>query len=281
MTVRTNQEYLRTEQYKDASNLEARKELHQRFSTNTYPWHRWVFDHLDVPANARVLELGCGPAWLWVENEGRIPQTWEVTLSDFSEGMLAEAKRNVQGLNGSFSFRQLDAQNIPFDDASFDAVIANHMLYHVPDIPKALVEIRRVLKPGGRLYAATNGAGHLQELGTLQARLLGREPKRDYDISGSRRFGLQNGAALLEPFFPHVTLYRFEGDLEVTEAEPLVAYILSMNALRDLMDDVGATDMDETAFEEKVAAFREYLVGRLEAEGSIHIGKETGLFEAS
>ena len=281
MTVRTNQEYLRTEQYKDASNLEARKRLHQRFSTNTYPWHRWVFDHLELSVGARVLELGCGPAWLWVENADRIPQAWEVTLSDFSEGMLAEAKRNVQGLNGSFSFRQLDAQDVPFDDASFDAVIANHMLYHVPDIPKALAEIRRVLKPGGRLYAATNGPGHLQELGTLQARLLGRESGRDYDISGSRRFGLQNGAALLEPFFPHVTLHRFEGDLEVTEAEPLVAYILSMNALRDLMNDVGAAGMDETAFEEKVAAFREYLAGRHEAEGSIHIGKETGLFEAS
>ena len=281
MTVRTNQEYLRTEQYKDASNLEARKRLHQRFSTNTYPWHRWVFDHFELPVQARVLELGCGPAWLWVENADRIPQTWEVTLSDFSEGMLAEAKRNVQGLNGSFSFRQLDAQDVPFDDASFDAVIANHMLYHVPDIPKALAEIRRVLKPGGRLYTATNGAGHLQELGTLQARLLGRESGRDYDISGSRRFGLQNGAAHLEPFFPDVSLHRFEGDLEVTEAEPLVAYILSMNALRDLMDDLGATDVDETAFEEKVEALREYLRERLEAEGSIHIGKETGLFEAS
>ena len=276
MTVRTNQEYLRTEQYKDASNLEARMRLHQRFSTNSYPWHRWVFDHIDVPANAQVLELGCGPAKFWTENVGRIPQTWEVTLSDFSEGMLAEAKRNVQGLNGSFSFRQLDAQDIPFDSASFDAVIANHMLYHVPDIPKALAEVRRVLKPGGKLYAATNGPGHLKELKDLEAQFLAAELSHKFrEAIGSRSFSLQNGEALLEPSFSNITLHRFESDLEVTEIEPLVAYLLSINVSKVVKD------VDEAAFEEKVEALREYLAGRLEAEGSIHIGKETGLFEAS
>ena len=271
----TNQQYLQNEQYKDASNLEARMRLHQRFSTESYPWHRWVFDHIDVPANARVLELGCGPAKLWTENADRIPRTWEVTLSDFSEGMLAEAKRNVGDLDHTF-FRQFDAQDIPFDDATFHAVIANHMLYHVPDIPKALVEVRRVLKPGGRLYAATNGVGHLKELKSLEAQFLGSDLEHGFrEALGSRPFSLQNGAALLEPSFPNITLHRFESDLEVTEIEPLVAYLLSMNVSKVVKD------VDEAAFEEKVEALREYLAGRLEAEGSIHIGKETGLFEAS
>ena len=272
----TNQQYLQNEQYKDASNLEARMRLHRRFSTEFYPWHRWVFDHFDLPSHARVLELGCGPAKLWTENADRIPQTWEVTLSDFSEGMLTEAKRNVRDFNGSFSFRQLDAQDIPFDDDAFDAVVANHMLYHVPDIPKALAEVRRVLKPGGRLYAATNGVGHLKELKSLEAQFLGSDIEHGFrEALGSRPFSLQNGAALLESSFPNITLHRFESDLEVTEVEPLVAYILSINVSKVVRD------VDETAFEEKVAAFREYLAGRLEAEGSIHIGKETGLFEAS
>ncbi len=275
MSEWTNQQYLRTEQYKDASNLEARMRLHQRFSTESYPWHRWVFDHLDVPANARVLELGCGPAKLWTENADRVPQTWEVTLSDFSEGMLEEAKRNVQNLDRSFSFRQFDAQEIPFDAAVFHAVIANHMLYHVPDIPKALAEVRRVLKPGGTFYAATNGAEHLQELKSLEAQFLGSDIEHSFrEALGSRTFSLQNGAARLEPFFPHVTLHRFESDLDVTEVEPLVAYVLSMNVSKIVKD------VDEAAFEEKVAAFRAYLAGRLKAEGAIHIGKETGLFEA-
>ena len=275
MSEWTNQQYLRTEQYKDASNLEARMRLHQSFSTNPYPWHRWVFDQLDLKDNARVLELGCGPAKLWTENADRIPQTWEVTLSDFSEGMLGEAERNVSNLDHSFSFRQLDAQDIPFGDATFDAVVANHMLYHVPDILKALSEVRRVLEPGGTFYAATNGAGHLQELKSLEAQFLGDDIEHSFrEALGSRTFSLQNGAALLEPFFPNITLHRFESDLEVTEVEPLVAYVLSMNVSKVVRD------MDEAIFEEKVTVFREYLAGRLEAEGSIHTGKETGLFEA-
>lgn len=49
----------------------------------------------------------------------------------------------------------IDIQNIPYEDNSFDLVIANMMLYHVPDLPRALAEVGRVLKPEGKLYTAT------------------------------------------------------------------------------------------------------------------------------
>ena len=48
------------EQYKDAANLGARIALHARFSTAEVNWYRWVFDYLELPEAARVLELGCG-----------------------------------------------------------------------------------------------------------------------------------------------------------------------------------------------------------------------------
>jgi ubiquinone/menaquinone biosynthesis C-methylase UbiE len=57
-----------------------------------------------------------------------------------------------------------DAAWIPLADGSMDAVIANHMLYHVSDRRRALAEIHRLLRPGGRLYATTNGLGHMAEL---------------------------------------------------------------------------------------------------------------------
>ena len=53
------------EQYKDGSNLSARIRLHQRFSTNRYGQMRWMFDRIQLPENARVLELGCGTGLLW------------------------------------------------------------------------------------------------------------------------------------------------------------------------------------------------------------------------
>ncbi len=62
MSKFTDQQYLKTEQYRDASNLNARLEIHRRFSTNSYGWFAWVFDTLEtLPKQARVLELGCGP----------------------------------------------------------------------------------------------------------------------------------------------------------------------------------------------------------------------------
>jgi ubiquinone/menaquinone biosynthesis C-methylase UbiE len=154
-------------QYKDSSNLDARIQLHQRYSVNKYGWQLWVFDQLDLPYQCRLLELGCGPGNLWQENLSRIPANWEITLSDFSAGMLEDARRKLEK-RGLFQFKVIDAQSIPCENGYFDAVIANHMLYHVPDRPAALAEIRRVLKPNGHFYASTVGERHLIEIRDLK-----------------------------------------------------------------------------------------------------------------
>ena len=165
MSKFTDQEYLKTDQYKDSSNLDARVEIHKRFSTNPYGWFNWVFDTLlKIPANATILELGSGPAYLWKECSNRIPTGWDITLSDLSSGMVDAAWRNLVVTGRNFKFKEIDAQSIPFEDETFDAVIANFMLYHVPDRPQAIAEIKRVLKPGGHLIAATVGDHHLQEM---------------------------------------------------------------------------------------------------------------------
>jgi len=79
------------DQYRDASNLNARIALHRRFSTNKAGWTRWVFDQLALPQECAILELGCGPADLWQQNAGCIPEGWHITLSDFSPGMVEKA----------------------------------------------------------------------------------------------------------------------------------------------------------------------------------------------
>ena len=263
------------EQYQDASNLDARAALHRRFSLNEVNWNRWVFDYLrlpdrTLPDGARVLELGAGPARLWRENLDRLPQSWQVTLTDLSAGMIAEAQRYLKDVP-NFTFAVADAQTLPFDDATFDAVVANHMLYHVPDLPRALSEVRRVLKPGGWLFAATNGKDHLRELDELS---------QDLTADGVVYPGLQNnhvttfeletGVGYLEPYFSSVTLHRPPGDpdLLVTEAEPLIAYILS----------VTPTDLKTDA--KKMAALRKRVGQTLAETGEVRITRATGLFEA-
>jgi ubiquinone/menaquinone biosynthesis C-methylase UbiE len=259
-------EPLLKQQYRTDANLQARIALHQRFSTNSYPWQRWVFDHLHLPEQARVLELGCGPARLWLENQDRIPSGWEIVLSDFSAGMLAAARAKLRHLPHTIRYHQINAQAIPFAAASFDAVIANHMLYHVPDRPQALSGIRRVLKEGGWLLAATNGQRHMQELIELRQRLLPNVKR--YPLQFNRvAFTLENGAAQLAPYFVDITLDHYEDDLIVTESAPLVAYIQSM---------LSGYSLPPTFAD----ALADIIEKEIQREGAFYIHKATGLFVA-
>jgi len=260
----TNQTYLQKEQYRDASNLEARVQLHQRYSTNPYGWPRWVFDQLALPERCRILELGCGPGNLWLENVDRIADEWEITLSDLSLGMVREARDNLDGNRQIFRFRVTDAQEMPFADGSFDVVIANHMLYHVPRRDRALSEIRRVLRPGGRLYAATNGKDHMRELREWRGRFYPESIDRWRGVI--ENFGLETGKTQLERWFAEVRLARYEDALVVTEIEPVVAYVQSMIE----------KGVDEGAEE----AFKRLLAHELATSGTIRITKDVGLFKA-
>jgi len=264
MSKFTDQQYLKTDQYKDATNLNARVTIHERFSTNPYGWFNWIFDTLEkLPANAKILELGSGPAYVWRECSNRIPAGWNITLSDLSSGMLDAAWRNLVVTGRAFHFKEIDAQEIPFEDETFDAVIANFMLYHVPDRPKALKEIQRVLKPGGRLFAATVGRNHLQEMMEyLQQVHIGNVWE-----SYANPFTLENGLEQLQAVFATVTLSRYEDSLKVTEVEPIMAYIRS---------SMRSTELSE----EELVKVQANLEKELKEKGQIFIRKDSGLFEA-
>ncbi len=262
---RTNdQEYLKTDQYRDSSNLEARAAIHQRFSTNPYGWFRWVFDTLlTLPEDARILELGCGNGLLWKENANRIPAGWQITLSDLSSGMLDAAWRNLVVTGRAFQFKEIDAQSIPYADETFDALIANHMLYHIPDRPQAIAEMKRVLKPGGRLFATTVGGNHMKEMMDWYRQAhIGRTWE-----SMANPFILENGLEQLTPFFSEVRLSRYEDNLQVTELEPIMAYIRSGIRVAELS-------------EEELVNLKQHLEKELQEKGMIFIAKDSGLFEA-
>ena len=264
MSKFTDQNYLKTDQYKDASNLDARVVLHQRFSTNEYGWFKWIFDTLGkLPANAKILELGCGHGLLWKENANRIPPAWDIILSDLSSGMLDSAWRNLVVTGRNYKFKEIDAQEIPFEDETFDAVIANHMLYHVPNRPKAIGEIKRVLKTGGHFFATTVGEHHMQEI----TGWLGEVSTGYYVSKATVSFTLENGLEQLKSFFPQMTLSRYEDNLRVTELEPLIAYFRSMVSLSELQAD-------------KLEQIKQELSVNLEQQGEIFITKDSGMFEA-
>jgi SAM-dependent methyltransferase len=130
-----------------------------------------------------------------------------------------------------FAYLIHHAQALPYPSSTFDAVVANHMLYHVPDKPRALSEIRRVLVPGGRFCAATNGKDHMRELRELSRKV---KPEAERQIgSVTASFTLENGAHLLWPWFPRLTCVRQENALRVAEVGPVLAYLASTQAMSE------------------------------------------------
>ena len=256
----TDPEFLRADQYREADNLQARIELHTRFSTNAESWFPWLFERYRFPAQADILEIGCGPGDAWVRNLERVPAGWQLFLSDLSEGMVGKARQNLGQLPSRFCC--LDAGWIPFTADSFDAVIGNHMLYHMPDLARALSDICRVLVPDGLLVSATNGAGHLAELYDLLEDFDPQYDRGDHQLS----FTLESGAEILGRYFKKVERWDFPNDLQITEVEPLVAYTLSLWSI------------NSDYFQERIDQYRAYLQEIIDRKGMIKINKSVGVF---
>ena len=257
------------QEYESAFNLQTRIHLHDGFSINPHMWHHWLFDQLAIPEQSMILELGCGDGTLWQRNADRIPEGWNITLTDLSEGMLHDAKEGLRTCVPAdrFCFSPADARSIPFPDASFDAVLANHMLYHVSERHQALMEIRRVLKPGGMLFASTMGSRHMIEVKDFLSQV---NPNYDFGRQDfACEFGLENGAAqLVAAGFTDIRIRQYEDALRVTDAQPLIDYIRTTPGGRENLTDIRLSKLELLLNES------------IRKEGAIHITKEVGLFAA-
>ena len=258
-------DYLRQRQYRDPSNLNARIALHAKYSRADEPWYPWLASLTEWPAGGDVLEVGCGSGALWVNIAALLPHL-RLTLTDLSDGMVEAATRAVEPLDSIdlVGARTSDAQDLPFSDAAFDVVVANHMLYHVPEPTRAVAEFSRVLRPDGALLAATNGPRHLDVLADLSRQALGWSP---LDFSDGR-FGTSNGAVILGTAFASVEWQPHPSTMVCSDPYDVFAFIAS-------------TAAGQEASADERLALKEAIEDRFRAEGgAMTVTVETGCFVA-
>ena len=244
-------------QYASSKGLDTRINFHNVYSTNKMGFGPWLISNYEIEEGMKVLELGTGTGDMWKGQGGLIAKCDKLVLSDFSEGMLDTARKNI-GEYANVEYKQIDVQNIPFEDNSFDIVIANMMLYHVPDIDKAVREIRRVLKDDGVFYSATYGERNFNDIIAEWFGLIGE----NYDPN--HLFTLQNGGDILGKEFADIEVRRYEDSLRVTNIDDLADYLQSLKALHG----IGSMGRDEIL---KMLTLHE-------EDGVINLPKEYGTF---
>ena len=236
----TNMESSLKTQYQNAGNISARINLHAMYSVNKHGWFRWIYEEGNISEHKKILELGCGDGRLWVDNISNVAEAVhikKITVTDISEGMVNDARRNIEcaireasftlnsNISQKFEYGMADCQSIPYEDNTYDCIIANHVMFYCDNIDKAFGEIQRVLKPGGIFICATYGSHHMQEISKLVKEFDKRivlAADNLYD-----KFGLEGGEELLDGYFERISMRRYDDYLLVDKADPLVEYILS------------------------------------------------------
>jgi SAM-dependent methyltransferase len=259
---------LQEEAYADDSRLDVRYRTHQLYTVNPIDFGRWTLEQLPWRGDERVLDVGCGPGGLLCEM-ARQNSGWRGLAGlDLSAGMIAKAIASSEGLRISWFVG--DAQTLPLPDAGFDVVMARHMLYHVPDIDRALAEAARVLRPGGALLVMTNSAHTMPEYRHIVRMAVARFPSLAPRKRPESRFSLENAAALVQAHFDGVAIHTLPGTLRFPTAAPFVDYVASSRAL---LIPPGHCDVE---WQEVLAFVRAEVERVIAREGHFDVTKLTG-----
>lgn len=254
------------QQYIDSSNLDASVKLQDRFSSNRHGWYKWTFNNIKLNKKYKVLEIGCGNGALWSKNIDLLDKDINITLTDVCEDMVNNAKKNLSDYSDVFDFEIVDPNNIPFEDESFDLVIANHILFYMKDLDKVLKEIKRVLKVGGHFYSSTIDSNNMKELESLMKGFNSNIKISEEKISS--KFGMANGQEILSKHFSQTKRYLYEDKLVINDSKGILEYIYSIPGnIIELVDT-------------KKKDFEKYIDLNINKHGNIYITNNQVLFES-
>ena len=232
----------------------------------------WVLDQLLIPGSARVLDAGAGWGrftWPLIERFGLDPS--RVVALDVFPDVAEQARAAGEEHGHRIAPVVADIAALPFRDAAFDLVLANHVLYHVPALEDGVRELRRVLRPTGTLMATTNADDvpvavfdcHRDALRRLG---LPVEPERPSP------FSLSNGEGVLRTVFADVTLRVLEADFAYQTVGDFMATYERTGTFRLAVESLRLREST------LLAAVRESAAERLAVHGRLPSSFKMGVF---
>lgn len=267
----SNQPDLVRRYYETDENLKIRQETHEKYTIPKTDFARWALDTIQWNGDEVILDIGTGTGTYYSRLLAITPSA-DYYAMDLSHDMLKNHPSDTASLS--------DVMQLPYGDNMFDVVMANHMLYHVPDIDAALKEIKRVLKPNGKVLTTTNSIHTMPELQVLMRRAIvlltryGATQVRPPAFP-SDSFALENGTRILASHFFAVVRHDIPSQLVFTDIEPAITYLESMRELRQesLPDDV--------AWEDMMLIMRQQITQLIKHLGKLEINKVSGVLVAS
>lgn len=263
----TGRRFLTRSAYADDRHLRSRQAIFAYADAPADP--AWRTSFVDWDGTQLVADVGCGNGidLRQIVPDGRCRHAIGV---DLSAGML----RSLGGLldSGRLSPVQADAQHLPLADSSVDVAMAMHMLYHVPDIPAVVRELRRIVKPGGTVLASTNASSTLAEINELFYAAVSAHLGRSIDPMPTLSFTIETGAAALGREFPEVAVHRYDLPLSFPDAGPVVGYLAS------LREPTAANLGEPLDFDGALADIATHVDHVIRTEGRFRTTFRTGVF---
>lgn len=259
--------------YRNDSLIEKRRALY-KYTSPRFIIEEEVIKHLDIHSDetVNVLDIGCGSGKLLTAMSAITPKASFVGI-DISSKMFSLAKHDLQKKGLPVHFIAADAQYLPFSSEQFDKITAVHMLYHVPDIDKALSEMARVLAHDGTVVITANSIRSkptLKKLKELSAQAMGREEIPEPTL----RFNIENGVDMVKKYFRNVELQTYISKVVLSDAEPYIGYF-------DSTFDFWFPAPSSTEWQKSLETARDYMRKQIKEKGVFEEENIFGIITAS
>jgi SAM-dependent methyltransferase len=254
-------------QYSDADKYLTRVDTHRKYSEIAGSFSEWVLGELAAVPGSLLLDVGCGPG---IYHPALHERGVHVVGADLFSGMLATAGEG----RAARALVRATAEALPFANQTFDYVMANHMLYHVKDQRMALLEMRRVARPGARVLLTTNASDNMRRLRELHDAACLKAGLRSTSDDAPSRFTLED-TALIGAVFPDTRVVRRKDALVFRAPEPLLRFYASF-----MIDYVDPLPGDGRHRPLLLAAMDSLVRDEIAREGEVRIPKDSGCFVA-